>query len=257
MDQEAPMDIAAQALPIQAHAFAILSKAAYLDDSERFFAKWHLNTNYKAINRKDANAHIGCNARQILITVRGTELEQLRDLVADLRWWPKSHGPGWVHTGFRAHARRIMPEISEYVGSHPGRSIYITGHSLGAAMSLYIAQELEWAGHDGITLFTYGSPRLGNSTYVRNLKNITHHRYVNGNDLVTKLPPALFGYRHHGTLHYINRNGVVTDRYTAWEQFRDGIKGRLRSWSQLKPLDGLRDHSMIEYIKHLDRAADL
>lgn len=248
------MDIGTQTLATQAHAFATLAKAAYLDDCREQMSMWNLATDYKAINRKDANAHIGCNATHILVTIRGTELEQLRDLRADLRWWPKRHGPGWVHTGFRSHARQIMPGIQDFIDHHPGRKIYLTGHSLGAAMALYIAQELEWAGHDDITLFTFGSPRLGNADYVNNIKNVTHQRYVNGNDLVTKLPPSLFGFRHHGTLYYINRNGVVTDRYTGWKMFTDGLKGRLEAWTKLKLLDGLADHNMDRYVEQLDQA---
>lgn len=248
------MDISTRSLSDQAYDFAILAKAAYLDDCERFFARWHLNNDYLPINRKDANAHIGSNSSQILITIRGTEPKQLKDLSADLRWWPKKHGPGLVHTGFRSHARKILPEIVDYINRHPSRKIFMTGHSLGAAMALYIAQELEWAGHDGIVLFTYGSPRLGDRAYVKNLKNITHHRYVNGNDLVTHMPPAWLGFKHHGTLHYINRNGMVTDRYNRWKMFLDGIQGRLKAWSQLRALDGLRDHNMMEYLRHLDRA---
>jgi triacylglycerol lipase len=246
-----------QSLPNLAHVMALLAKAAYLDDCREDLTQCGFDEDYQAINCKDANAHIACDDDHILIAIRGTEVKQLKDLSANARWWPKKHGPGWVHTGFRAHARKILPDIQSYIAQHPGRAIYLTGHSLGGAMALYIAQELEWAGYDGIQLFTYGAPRLGNRSYVKNIKNIQHHRYVNSNDLVPRLPPAIFGYRHHGTRHYINRNGSVTDRYAAWEILRDSIKGRLKSWSMLEAFDGLRDHSMDAYVKHLARAASL
>ncbi len=251
------MQISTLDLSGKAHAFAVIAKAAYLDDCGSDLASWGFDQDYQAINRKDANAHVACSDDHIIMAIRGTEPEQLKDLSADLRWWPKNHGPGWVHTGFRRHARKILPDLMEYIKQHPGKGIHITGHSLGAAMALYIAQELEWAGHDNILLFTYGSPRLGNKSYVRNIKNVEHHRYVNGNDLVTKLPPAWLGFRHHGTLHYINRNGVVTDRYMGWKILLDGIKGRLKAWSGLKFLDGLADHGMDSYVRHLARVAAL
>jgi hypothetical protein len=246
-----------QSLPTIAYSMALLAKAAYLDDCQDVLASWGFNEDYQAINRKDANAHVACCDDQLVITIRGTEIKQIKDISANVRWWPKNHGTGWVHTGFRAHARKILPDLVAYISKHPSKKIYITGHSLGGAMALYIAQELEWLGYNEILLFTYGAPRLGNRSYVKNIKTVQHYRFVNGNDPVPNLPPAIFGYKHHGNLHYINRNGVVTNRYTTWEITRDSIKGRLRSWSRLQWFDGLRDHSRDAYVKLLARAASV
>jgi triacylglycerol lipase len=243
------MDISTQTLAIQAHAMAVLAKAAYLDDNSAFFKKWDLDTDYQALNNDDANGHIGSNDTQIIITIRGTEPSQINDLLADANAWPKTNGVGWVHSGFRAYARKLLPTILEYVAARPGRSIWVTGHSLGAAMALYITQELEWAGHSGITLFTFGCPRLGNANYIKQIK-ATHHRFVNCNDMVTRVPPTVLGYRHHGILHYIDVNGKLTQMtYTEW--MLDVAKSIWDSWTHGVILDGLADHGMIEYVNHL------
>jgi len=243
------MDISTQPLATQAYAFAVLAKAAYLDNSQKFFEAWDLDGDYTYLENGDANGHIGCNATQILITIRGTEVTQLNDLAADAKAWPKTNGVGWVHTGFREYARKLLPEIKEFVGARPGRKIYIAGHSLGAAMSLYIAQELEFAGHADITLFTYGCPRVGNNKYIKQIK-LTHHRFVNCSDIVVCVPPTLLGYRHHGILHYINFRGKVV-KYNNWEWFLDTMVSRASAWMKGTMFDGIEDHNMIHYIDRL------
>lgn len=245
------MDISTQTLAAQSHAMARLAQAAYLDDSKEFFDEWDLGTDYLSLSNDDADGFIGCNDTQILITIRGTEPTHLKDLLADAQAWPKTNGVGWVHSGFRAYARKLLPTILDFVAARPGRSIWITGHSLGAAAALYITQELEWAGYSDITLFTYGCPRLGNADYVKQIKS-AHHRFVNSNDVVPRVPPSLLGYRHHGILHYIDFDGNITKMgYLAW--VADVYKSLWDSWTHGVLLDGIADHSMSEYVGHLSK----
>jgi len=46
-------------------------------------------------------------------------------------------------------------------------------------------------------LYTYGSPRVGNRRYV-NYVQLEAYRWVNNNDIVTRVPPSWLGYRHKG-----------------------------------------------------------
>ena len=62
--------------------------------------------------------------------------------------------------------------------------------------------------NDPIELYTYGSPRVGWKGYVNSL-NVTHHRWRNNNDIVTKVPLWIMGYRHHGNLHYITSDNKI------------------------------------------------
>lgn len=245
------MDISTQSLATQAYAFAVLAKAAYLNDSKKFFEAWDLHHDYLFLDNDGANGHIGSNTEQILITIRGTEVTDVKDLLADAKAWPKRNGVGWVHSGFRQYARKLLPTIMEYVATRPGRKIYIAGHSLGAAMALYITQELEFAGYTGITLFTYGCPRLGNNKFVKQIK-AEHHRFVNCADIVACVPPTLLGYRHHGTLHYINFRGKIA-KYNDWEWFLDTTVSRAVAYMQGTMFDGIADHSMIRYVDHLSQ----
>lgn len=236
-----------------ARQMAYLAKAAYVDDNRKQMAAAGYDRDYEFISEDDANAHIACDANTIVLSIRGTEFTHLKDLLANAKAWPKSQGNGWIHAGFREYARKIYLQVRAYVEAHPDRIVVITGHSLGGAMALYIAGELMWdLKIQDVTVHTFGCPRVGNAKYVRSL-GFTHHRFVNCNDMVAKLPPAWLFYKHHGTLHYINHRGQLGD-LTVWQRIKDMWCGHLSAWSQGQLFDGLHDHSMARYMGKLDQA---
>ena len=42
-------------------------------------------------------------------------------------------------------------------------------------------------------LYTYGSPKVGGKLFVWNLDELEHYRFVNNNDMVTRVPCGLWG----------------------------------------------------------------
>jgi triacylglycerol lipase len=104
---------------------------------------------------------------------------------------------------------------------------------------------------DPVQLYTYGSPRVGWPAYVKSLK-IDHIRWVNNNDIVTRVPFRIMGYRHHGIEKYINSMGDVTPPSLLSNRFSDRMKGM---WMGLKKgsIDNFADHSMVNYIEYLER----
>jgi len=77
------------------------------------------------------------------------------------------------------------------------KKLYITGHSLGGAMATICASRMVARGIVVSGLYTFGSPRVGDAEFVAHL-GTTHFRFVNNNDIVTKAPPLMCGFRHHG-----------------------------------------------------------
>ena len=209
---------------------------------------------HRFLDKDGAQAHLCSNKDFALIACRGTEPKELNDLLADLNTIPKRHGPGFVHSGFRGEARKIWNSIHTFAKKHQDKSIIVCGHSLGAAMATYIAQELKWAGIDNVTLYTFGSPKLGNSSYV-DAMNVPHWRFVNNNDVVCKVPPGLIGFRHHGELKYINYYGNIR-KVTRWQRFKDQLRGRWRALQKFQLFDGAFDHSMDLYLIKTEKAAN-
>jgi hypothetical protein len=81
--------------------------------------------------------------------------------------------------------------------------------------------------------------------------NIVHHRWKNNNDIVTTVPLAIMGYVHHGEQHYLNAYGNYR-KPTGWQLWKDKWRG---IWMGLKQgkIDSFGDHSMTEYIKHIEK----
>lgn len=242
-----------QSLPELAVTFATLARAAYQDDNKQIFADLGFKK-YKFMDKDGAQGHLAASADEIIITCRGTEPSKPNDLLADLNTIPKRNGVGWVHEGFRKEARKILDQVFDWTAKYRGRDIYVTGHSLGAAMALYITQELEYAGYTVTKLFTFGQPRLGNRDYVEQIKT-DHYRFVNCNDLVTHVPPSAMLFKHHGQLCYINFYGNIRP-LSNYQRFKDMMRAHWRAFKKFQLFDGIIDHSMDHYVDKLTNVRD-
>ena len=232
---------------------ASASKWAYADGktAKPVFKEMGFAT-HRYLDNDGAQAHLCSNKDTALIVCRGTEPKQINDLMADLNTIPKRHGPGFVHSGFRGEARKLWDEIHAFGEKHKNKLIVVCGHSLGAAMATYIAQELEWHGIDNVELYTFGSPRLGSGDFVEAM-TVPHWRFVNNNDAVTAVPPSLLGFRHHGELMYINHYGNIR-KLTRWQRTKDKLRGLWAAWKKFEFFDSLRDHSMDQYESKVKKA---
>ena len=230
------------------------AKFAYGDDlvGGSFF-KEQGYTEYKYLDKKGAQAHLAANKTDAIFAFRGTEPKQITDLLADLNTVPKRHGPGFVHSGFRGEARKLWDEVEKFAKKHKGKRFIVCGHSLGAAMATYSAQELHWAGHADIELYTFGSPCLGSPDYVAAM-DIPHWRFVNNNDGVTHVPPAAIGFKHHGQLMYINHYGNIRP-LSRWQRLKDMARGHWAALKKFQLFDWMYDHSMDGYAAKVDKAS--
>lgn len=233
--------------------FARLSSIAYLNDTNvRIMAQELGFTDIEFYNKDGAQAYRFENAEDIVIACRGTEPSELNDIKADLRALPvMAETIGRVHIGFKSEVDELWPQIKEDLLKRKLKKLWFTGHSLGAAMTTIMASRCEddTAMPNIEEVYTYGSPRVGWSKYVTSL-NVTHHRWVNNNDIVTRVPMRLMGFVHHGTEHYMNSWGNVR-KLTMWQRTKDRFRG---IWSGLKQgkIDNFSDHSMTNYITNLE-----
>jgi hypothetical protein len=81
------------------------------------------------------------------------------------------------------------------------RRVRLTGHSYGAALAVLCAVDLQYNFPDrDYEVALFGCPRVGNGAFARsyNRRLFKTLRVENGNDIVTRVPPALLGYRHVG-----------------------------------------------------------
>jgi triacylglycerol lipase len=102
-------------------------------------------------------------------------------------------------------------------------------------------------------LFTYGSPRVGTRRYV-NYVEFEAYRWVNNNDIVPRVPPAIFGYCHKGQEIYLNAYGQIR-RLTPWQRTKDRWRGLIRGLRDGN-LDFFADHSITRYVEHIRDAVE-
>ncbi len=185
-----------------------------------------------------------------VLSFRGTEVTQKSDVLADLKSGKNIEACGGkVHVGFKGEINKLWPAIEKATANID--SLYITGHSLGAAMATIAASRVQ---SKVTALVTFGSPRVGNQEFVNSL-NVTHYRVQNNCDDVTKVPLRLMGFVHHGTHKYMNYYGEFRD-LTPWQRVKDMIRSRLRARAKGQKFIGVFDHLMNNYIAKLEKSGD-
>ena len=204
----------------------------------------------KLISRDGAECLVVKDRNDLWFAFRGTEPSKLNDVMADLNLIKNAaKAGGKVHSGFQQEVNDlwmdILAEIEHNQQLKVQKDIYMTGHSLGAAMATIAATR-----HSPVELFTFGSPRVGGAKFIKNIK-CPHLRFMNNNDIVCRVPPAWLGFRHHGEMIYFGRNGNKQVKPT-WSDMFYGI---LNSWKRFKFFDGIVDHGMPHYIKAITKLA--
>lgn len=237
--------------------FAKLASIAYSNLKEaKSQAKKLGFTTIEFYDRDGAQAYRFMNKEDLVIACRGTEPTQFSDIAADLRAIPVvAETISRVHKGFKSEVDDLWPMICDDLirPANMGKKVWFCGHSLGAAMATIMASRCYYyqSVPNPEELYTYGSPRVGWRKYVNSL-GVVHHRWRNNNDIVTTVPPMFLGFVHHGTQHYLNAYGKVRNP-TGWQLIKDKWRG---IWMGLAvgKIDSFGDHSMDEYIKHLEAA---
>ena len=145
-----------------------------------------------------------------VLALPGTEPTSLPEWIRNLRVHPDERG---IHEGFAAAADAVLPDVIAMLapgGAAADRPLYISGHSLGGAVAVVLAERLVAKGvltAERIAgVYTFGMPRAGNAAFAetyrqRGLDDRTF-RFVYGVDLVPQVPPpdGLFNYRHVGSV---------------------------------------------------------
>ena len=218
--------------------------------------------------------------KMVVLSFRGTEVTQLKDIETDLRAITHKNGKTKTHTGFRDAYFLIHDEVkAELEKIDDSYSIYITGHSLGGALALLATKNLH---RDNIAAcYTYGSPRVGNEEFAYSIK-VPIYRVVNTVDIVPRLPPGrgmdifvdffrilgllikplnnfanvlddkLCGYRHHGDMRFLT-NCKKSDCSDVQVIYNLPPLARLRRQfkNNLSLKRNISDHSIDKYCKKL------
>jgi triacylglycerol lipase len=236
--------------------FAEMSEICYLPRAEAGRLAFRIGfPEVRYYDRDGAQAYIFGNDDDRVIVCRGTEPNDWNDIKADLDLATViAETAGRVHRGFKREVDDLWPRLEQALKSNT-RPVWITGHSLGGAMATICASrcQISYIDSNPRALYTYGSPRVGNGRYV-NYVQYEAFRWVNNNDIVTRVPPWWLGYRHKGQEVYLNADGEIA-KLTPWQRIKDRWRGFVRGL-KLREFDHFTDHSITRYVEYILRAVN-
>jgi triacylglycerol lipase len=170
------------------------------------------------------------------LAFRGTEQDP-RDFMRDVEFRPVPFPgrAGMVHRGFLEGLQSVWPRISDAL-ERLACPVFYAGHSLGAALATLAA-----ATRSPAALYTFGSPMVGDAEFAATLSRVAVFRIVDGDDVITHVPPERLGFAHVGEVHGLVRppNPSPLRHPVDW----------LRNVSGPPPF--LADHAPINYVERL------
>jgi hypothetical protein len=138
------------------------------------------------------------NDSRMILSFRGTK--GFTDMATDLliKRDPVQWAAGGVHRGFSQAIDAVWVDVKDAIDEGRGnRNLYITGHSLGAALAQLAAIRLEGSGETVTSVYTFGSPFVGDNDFAEAYDSELAQRtfpYINHKDAVTRIPPRWLGF---------------------------------------------------------------
>lgn len=209
---------------------------------------------------EDTQAYVMASDRMIVTGFRGTEVTKIRDWLTDVDT-PPVPGPGkrgFVHYGFHQALESVYPQVRDTIQEFRdhGQSIWFTGHSLGAALTMLAATRLYFEQPqllaDGV--YTFGQPRTCERLMAAAHNKVFAdrcYRFVNNNDIVPQLPPEPV-YTHVDALRYFDASGRLHESMPLIAKLQDRVRGV--GADLLAPeTDAVKDHHLPNYLAAFEK----
>lgn len=122
----------------------------------------------------------------------------------------------------------LLRAIDSARAQYPSYRIVTTGHSSGGAVATIMAMMIRKTRNVNVDLYSFGSPRVGNSdfaTFVTNQNRGRNYRITHYDDIVASLPPTWIGFAHVSPEYWLRRKDSSDLNYPLSEvEVCEGIK---------------------------------
>ena len=205
-------------------------------DASVIFSRAGLDSRFLRVGSTDL--YLAWQDEFVVVAFRGTEPDEWADMLTNSRFALVPWQTGKVHCGFKQAIDVVWPRLQEELDSlSASRRVWFCGHSLGAALATLAADR--HSSPQGVC--TFGCPRVGDRTFARAFSQRLAGRtlrYVNHYDVVTHVPPPLFGYKHVDVQRFIAPDGTVSSNPPPLVHFFGELIGRPEHL--LEVVDGLK-----------------
>ena len=212
--------------------------------------------NFTPFEKDDTEAFICGNDAMLILAFRGTQT--LEDWQTDFKVQLVESSVGRVHKGFTESLDNIWEEIKQSISQFRDKNqkIWITGHSPGGALAALAVDRLTEDDEDISGLYTFGQPRVGDKDFAGNFNwkiKSRAFRFVNDEDIVTRVPPRLLGYEETGTVRFFDTHGVLYKDNIFWKKWLSlSESATVRSLDRFQELKSrypncTEDHSLARY----------
>jgi len=177
-----------------AYVFALLSEISYIDQEPVLVGKLAA-LGFELVKRLgrsgDLSGFICRNNEYAVLVFQGTDGRDWQTIKEDLKFWhSRDQGVSYA-AGFHDAYCELLPGFAEFFDTTQ-RPIYITGHSLGGAIALIAALNLQPYSFEAC--YTFGAPRVCGISGEKHDNGKTIYRIVHENDVVPSLPLVILGY---------------------------------------------------------------
>jgi triacylglycerol lipase len=209
--------------------------------------------------------------KSLVVSFRGTEPSRIEDILTDARalLTGTCFGKGdLIHVGFRDALELVRERLDAWLAKRlaAAEQVLITGHSLGAALAtlLYVDWSSKVSETARIELVTFGSPRVGDAKFLTCFEERTGKgpnrrviRFVNDQDLVTRVAPRAMGYQHVGSVYLLDNVGRLLREARAIDEWNRFLSLVIDAAFEFKTAARgmVRDHGIHLYVGKLEAVA--
>jgi triacylglycerol lipase len=237
--------------------YATLSELAYAADTAIQTACGHDSCFIftGATTKARAFVQVNDSAKTQWIAFRGTQTFSDFKLDADYTQLEDSVLHIHLHKGFAAATKDLYPMILPHLRA--GYKTHVTGHSLGGAIAAISGLYLQAAGFT-VDVETFGQPKVTNEAGAKKCASLNLVRFLNGQDLVTQVPPL--NYRPGadlGSYEHFGREVALLGDGKGYECLTEHYRKRYDPeawWAQVQE-EALKDHGIALYLEKLKALA--
>ena len=211
--------------------------------------------------KTDIQGYIAKESTNLYIVFRGANT--MKDYLRDVDIFFKNYPPSKrfffkpkVHKGFFDGYLSVKEEIIKAITSNQEvEKLYLTGHSMGAALAVYCAIDLQrqFKFKDSlISLYTFGCPEVGNGGFIKRFKKRvkSSYRLVNDEDIVSKI--NLPGLTHVPTMVLLKEKEIIVNPSKV-TRLKEAIDDPLAVVTG----EAIRDHLSRNYVQALENISTI